>query len=252
MNYTDKDACKATILIIDDVEINRDILENIIDCMGYRPVVAESGERALELIEEFPPQLILSDISMPGMDGYELCKILKKREKTKDVPIIFISAYDAPEDIVEGFLVGGEDFITKPFIPEEVEARVGVHLRLYEMTRELLEMNRRLQISVNEQLKQMELEKKNILYALADIAAQNSSNDKEYMERLKKNCRILAQAMQLSMLYEEKISDTYIDTIELAAPLCDIGNIGVAKEILQKETELTEEEMAAVQSHTEI
>ncbi len=252
MNYTDKDACKATILIIDDVEINRDILENIIDCMGYRPVVAESGERALELIEEFPPQLILSDISMPGMDGYELCKILKKREKTKDVPIIFISAYDAPEDIVEGFLVGGEDFITKPFIPEEVEARVGVHLRLYEMTRELLEMNRRLQISVNEQLKQMELEKKNILYALADIAAQNSSNDKEYMERLKKNCRILAQAMQLSMLYEEKISDTYIDTIELAAPLCDMGNIGVAKEILQKETELTEEEMAAVQSHTEI
>ena len=252
MNYTDKDACKATILIIDDVEINRDILENIIDCMGYRPVVAESGERALELIEEFPPQLILSDISMPGMDGYELCKILKKREKTKDVPIIFISAYDAPEDIVEGFLVGGEDFITKPFIPEEVEARVGVHLRLYEMTRELLEMNRRLQISVNEQLKQMELEKKNILYALADIAAQNSSNDKEYMERLKKNCRILAQAMQLSMLYEEKISDTYIDTIELAAPLCDIGNIGVAKEILQKETELTEEDMAAVQSHTEI
>jgi len=252
MNYTDKDACKATILIIDDVEINRDILENIIDCMGYRPVVAESGERALELIEEFPPQLILSDISMPGMDGYELCKILKKREKTKDVPIIFISAYDAPEDIVEGFLVGGEDFITKPFIPEEVEARVGVHLRLYAMTRELLEMNRRLQISVNEQLKQMELEKKNILYALADIAAQNSSNDKEYMERLKKNCRILAQAMQLSMLYEEKISDTYIDTIELAAPLCDIGNIGVAKEILQKETELTEEEMAAVQSHTEI
>jgi putative two-component system response regulator len=252
MNYTDKDACKATILIIDDVEINRDILENIIDCMGYRPVVAESGERALELIEEFPPQLILSDISMPGMDGYELCKILKKREKTKDVPIIFISAYDAPEDIVEGFLVGGEDFITKPFIPEEVEARVGVHLRLYEMTRELLEMNRRLQISVNEQLKQMELEKKNILYALADIAAQNSSNDKEYMERLKKNCRILAQAMQLSMLYEEKISDTYIDTIELAAPLCDIGNIGVAKEILQKETGLTEEEMAAVQSHTEI
>ncbi len=252
MNYTDKDACKATILIIDDVEINRDILENIIDCMGYRPVVAESGERALELIEEFPPQLILSDISMPGMDGYELCKILKKREKTKDVPIIFISAYDAPEDIVEGFLVGGEDFITKPFIPEEVEARVGVHLRLYEMTRELLEMNRRLQISVNEQLKQMELEKKNILYALADIAAQNSSNDKEYMVRLKKNCRILAQAMQLSMLYEEKISDTYIDTIELAASLCDIGNIGVAKEILQKETGLTEEEMAAVQSHTEI
>lgn len=252
MAYEDTSAGKEKILVIDDVEMNRIILEEIINSMGYHPVLAESGERALEIIQEDIPQLILTDISMPGMDGYELCKILKKKKSTRNIPIVFISAYDAPQDIVEGFSIGGVDYITKPFIREEVQVRVGVHLRLYEMTQELMEMNRRLQVSVSEQLKQMELEKKNILYALADIAAQNSSYNKEYMERLRNNCRTLAQGMQLSPLFEEKISDAYIDTIELAAPLCDIGNIGVPKEVLQKKTELTEEEILIAQSHTDI
>ncbi len=252
MFYENKSAEKERILIVDDVEVNRMILEQIIGNMGVQPLLAENGEQALELAEKWHPQLILSDISMPGMDGYELCRVLKKQEKTKDIPIIFISAYDNPQDIIEGLTLGGEDYITKPFIPEEVQARVGVRLRLHEANRELKEMNRRLQISVNEQIKQMELEKKNILYAMANIAAQNADYEKEHVERLGRNCRILAQAMQLSPLFEAQISDTYIDTIELAAPLCDIGNIGIAKDILQKKAELTEEEAAMIQNHTNI
>lgn len=242
----------ATVLIVDDVEINRVILEEIIHNIGCRSVLAENGEEALRLVKETSPQLILSDISMPGMDGYELCRRVKENEETREIPVIFISAFDASEDIVEGFSHGGEDYITKPFIPEEVQARVSVHLKLHGMTRELKAMNRRLQISVNEQLRQMEQEKKSILYALADIAAQNSLYGKEHLKRLQENCRTLAQGMQLSPLFEEKISDTYIDTIELAAPLCDIGNIGVPRELLLKKTELSEEDAAIVQSHTGI
>lgn len=252
MDKVQKAASRKEVLIVDDVEVNRIILEEIIKDMGYSPILAESGENALEMLKERMPQLILTDISMPGMDGYELCKILKSNEKTREIPIIFISAYNASTDIVKGFSIGGEDYITKPFVAEEVKARVGVQFRLHDMTRELMEMNRRLQVSVNEQLKQMEQEKKNILYALADIAAKNSPYDGNYMERLRKNSRTLAQAMQLSTLFEEKISDTYIDTIEIAASLCDIGNIGVSKEILQKDTELTPEETAVLQSHTDI
>lgn len=252
MDKVQKAASRKEVLIVDDVEVNRIILEEIIKDMGYSPLLAESGENALEMLKERMPQLILTDISMPGMDGYELCKILKSNEKTREIPIIFISAYNASTDIVKGFSIGGEDYITKPFVAEEVKARVGVQFRLHDMTRELMEMNRRLQVSVNEQLKQMEQEKKNILYALADIAAKNSPYDGNYMERLRKNSRTLAQAMQLSPLFEEKISDTYIDIIEIAASLCDIGNIGVSKEILQKDTELTPEETAVLQSHTDI
>ena len=227
-------------------------MEEIIHNIGCRTALAENGDVALRLVKEVSPQLILSDISMPGMNGYELCSRLKDNEETREIPIIFISAFDASEDIVEGFSHGGEDYITKPFIPEEVQARVSVHLKLHEATSELKAMNRRLQISVNEQLKQMEQEKKNILYALADIAAQNSLYGKEHIRRLKENCRTLAQGMQLSPLFEEKISDTYIDTVELAAPLCDIGNIGVPRELLQAKTELSGEDTALVQSHTSV
>ncbi len=243
---------KRKILIVDDVEMNRIVLEEIIKNMGCEPVLAEDGEEALEKAKECIPQLILTDISMPGINGYELCSILKKNEKTRNIPVVFISAFDNPQDIVEGFSLGGEDYITKPFIPELVQARVIVHLRLHEAKQELMEMNRRLQVSVSEQLKQMEMEKKNILYALADIAAKNSSYKKEYLKRLSKNCGILAQGMQLSPLFEDKISDTYIDTIELAAPLCDIGNIGIPMEILRKNAAFTEEEAAIVETHTEI
>ena len=244
-----KDTDKETILIVDDIETNRVILEEIIKDMGGFPVLAKSGEEALVKVGECDPQLILSDISMPGMDGY---RVLRSVREENNIPSVFISAFDAPEDIIEGFSLGGEDYITKPFIPEVVQARVGVHLRLHVARRELKEMNRRLQVSVNEQIKQMEMEKKSVLYAMANIAAVNSDYAKEHVKRLGHNCGILAQGMQLSPVFEDKISDTYIDTIEIAAPLCDIGNIGISKEILQKKGELTEEESSIIQNHTKI
>ena len=90
MSYKDTDAVKARILIVDDVEMNRVILEEIIKNMGGYPLLAESGEQALEIMKEGPPQLVLTDISMPGMDGYELCRILKKNEETSSIPGVFI------------------------------------------------------------------------------------------------------------------------------------------------------------------
>ncbi len=242
----------SKVLIVDDVETNRLILEDIIENMGCEPVLADSGKMALELVSKAQPQLILTDISMPEMDGYELCRILKSNEQTKQIPIVFISAFDHPEDIVEGLSLGGEDYITKPFVTEVIEARVGVHLRLYKEKQARIELNRRLTVSVHEQLKQIEQEKKNILYALANIVAKNSNESKERLERFQKNCRFLAQGMQLSPLFESKVSDTFIDTIEIAAPLCDIGNIGIPVEILRKKEGLTEEEIAVLKTHTDI
>ena len=246
------DGNQARVLIVDDLELNRLILEEIIREMGCHPVLAESGEAALKAVAEFRPQLVLSDISMPGLDGYELCRILKGNERTRNIPVVFISAFDNPEAVVKGLDLGGEDYITKPFVTEIVQARVGVHLSLYQANRELKETNRRLQASVKEQLQQIEQEKKEVLYALAAIVAQNSCYQREHIERLRHNCSILAQGMQLSPLFEDQISDAYINTIELAAPLCDIGNIGVPWELLNKAEALREDEMAIVRKHTSI
>lgn len=247
---TDKEMTR--ILVVDDVEANRFTLRDIITDMGYQAILTENGQQALKILARFPIQLIISDIAMPVMDGYELCKQIKSNPETREIPMIFISAFDDPEDIVKGFALEGEDYITKPFIPEVVRARVQVHLKLYEATRGLQEINRQLQVSVDEQIKQIETEKKNVLYALLRVAREYASYDEDHMHRLAYNCRILAEAMQLSNQYEHMISDGFIETIELAAPLCDLGNVAIPTQILQKDTSLSKEEEKIVQTHAEI
>ena len=250
MEKHSKHTGNALVLIVDDVEVNREILNEIVTDMGYDTVLAQSGAEALEKVREKLPDLVLSDISMPEMDGYELCRRLKANVKTRNIPIIFISAFDKTSDIVKGFELGGGDYITKPFIPELVKARVNVHLKLHEATRNITETNRRLQASVNEQVRQLERERRGVLYALVGVASENSQYGKVYIERMRYNCRILAQSMQLSPLFGDVISDHYVDTVELAAPLCDIGNIGVPIDILQKTSALNDEEWEIMRRHT--
>lgn len=240
------------ILIVDDVEANRFILRDVITEMGYRPILTENGVQALKMVMHLRPQLIILDIAMPEMDGYEVCTRIKENPDTREIPIIFISAFDDPSDVVKGFSFGGEDYITKPFIPEVVKARVNMHLKMHEANRRMAEMNRQLQSSISEQIKKIEAERRSVLYALIRVARENSRYDAEYMERLSYNCRILAEAMQLSNKYGHLISDSYVDTIELAAPLCDLGNMAVPTQILQKEGKLTPEEKAVMQKHTTI
>ena len=242
----------SRILIVDDVEANRFVLRDIIFEIGYQPVLTENGVQALKMLQHIRPQLIILDIAMPQMDGYEVCKEIKKNPELREIPIIFISAFDEPEDIVQGFNLGGEDYITKPFIPEVVKARVGMHLKLAEANNSMQEMNRQLQISVLEQRKQMEKERRSVLYALIRVARENACYDEENMERVRYNCRIVTEAMQLSATYDHLISDSYIDTIELAAPLCDLGNVAISTDILQKQGALTLEESTIVKNHTAI
>ncbi len=240
------------ILIVDDVDTNRFALKDIILDMGYQPILTENGQQALKIVQRYRLQLIILDIAMPVMDGYEFCRIMKADANTREIPIIFISAFDDPSDVVKGFELGGADYITKPFIPEVVRARVGLQLKLSEASGELLEINRKLQISVKEQLKQIEREKSSVLYALVRVAQENAAYNEKHMERLGKNCRILAEAMQLSPLFEKTISDSFISTIEEAAPLCDLGNVAVPTNILQKTDSLTAEEMEVMRTHTEV
>ncbi|MDD6035483.1 MAG: response regulator [Lachnospiraceae bacterium] len=240
------------VLIADDVEANRLVLKDIISEMGYQAVLAENGIQALKLAQHIRPQLIILDVAMPEMDGYEACRRLKEDTDTKEIPVIFISALDEPNDIVRGFSLGGEDYIVKPFISEVVKARVGLHLKLYEANHRMTEMNRQLQISIGEQLQKMELERRSVLYALLRVARENACYNEAYMERFSYNCRVLAEAMQLSKNYEHLISDSYIDTIELAAPLCDLGNLAIPTNILQKQGKLTQEEKEIMQTHTTV
>lgn len=243
------------ILIVDDVETNRFTLRDIIADMGFQPILTENGEQALKIVERFPLQLIISDIAMPVMDGYELCKRVKANPETRDIPIIFISAFDDPAEIVKGFELKGEDYIVKPFIPEVVKARVQVHIQVAENKKIMQEMNRKLSASVNEQLKRMEVEKQNALYVLLRMIKEYPSYDEDVMKRLSDNCKTLSEALQLTNEYGNQISDGYINTIELASQLCYLGQVGNSREELdrirdRKWTDLSDEEKEFKKIHT--
>ncbi len=137
------------ILIVDDVQGNLQILGNILSSKGHRSTPATSGRHALKIIEKRLPDLILLDIMMPEMDGFALCRQLKNRDDTKDIPVIFISALTDTSDKVKAFEAGGVDYITKPF-QEEMLARVQTHLNLRNLQKRLEEKNTRLQKAFDE------------------------------------------------------------------------------------------------------
>ena len=121
---------KANILVVDDTPNNLRLLEEMLSEQGYTIRAALNGPRALSTVQITPPDLILLDIKIPDMDGYDVCERLKPDERTRDIPIIFISALQEVADKVKGFSLGAVDYITKPFQAEEVLARVHTHLTL--------------------------------------------------------------------------------------------------------------------------
>ena len=126
----EKDAPQGKILIVDDNKQNLQILGNILHMKGYQIAMAKDGPGALKIVGSTKPDLILLDIMMPGMDGYEVCEKLKTNAETKNIPVIFLTAKTETEDIVNGFVKGGVDYITKPFQKEELLVRINTHIQL--------------------------------------------------------------------------------------------------------------------------
>ena len=150
INQVHHDISKPSILVIDDKPDNLRLLMNILDEHGYEVRLAYTGELALQSVQSIPPDLILLDLKMPEMDGFQVCERLKSAPNTRDIPIIFISALNSPDDKVKGFEAGGIDYITKPFQVKEVLARVKTHLTVRHLRQSLAEQNERLQSEVRE------------------------------------------------------------------------------------------------------
>ncbi len=151
------------ILVVDDTPASLQLLTGILTGHGYRVRPSSDGRFALQSVASELPDLILLDVKMPDMDGYEVCRRLKADERSRKIPVIFISALGETTEKVEGFNAGGVDYITKPFEPEEVLARVGVHLRLWELTERLEEnISRRAAdlTTANQQLRQEIIQRK--------------------------------------------------------------------------------------------
>ncbi len=172
---------KATILLVDDNPTNLKILLDHLNASSYKLLISPNGEQALQQVEYAKPDLILLDVMMPGMDGFETCQKLKDREDTRDIPVIFMTALSDTVDKVKGFDVGGVDYITKPLQVEEVLARVDTHLSLRRLQRNLEEKNAQLEEEITRR-KEAE-EKQRMLNEQLEVTNQelqeaNASKDK--------------------------------------------------------------------------
>ena len=150
MNQSQINLMNAEILIVDDIPTNLNLLRQALETEGYNIIAAPSGEVAIQLAARTQPDLILLDIMMPGIDDFETCRRLKTDKATADIPVIFITAKDETESVVEGFQVGGVDYITKPFQHEEVRARVQTHLTIKRLRDGLEEANHQIQVKNDE------------------------------------------------------------------------------------------------------
>lgn len=212
------------ILIVDDIDMNVEILDTIISHEGYETLCAMSVREAVELMKDTMPTLILSDLSMPDIDGLEFCRMLKANPKTRDIPFIFISVLSASEEKEQAFLAGAVDFIPKPFDAVEVIMRVNNHLNIYRMKQEMADYNRRMHRLVEEQKKQIEREQENMMTALTRLIERKNPRMGEHLDRVGCNCRLLAQGLQFLPAYESEITDRFVETIGAAVKLHSIGS----------------------------
>ena len=157
----------AGVLLVDDSLDNLRVLQQFLEAKGYKVRTAAGGALAIEAAESAPPDLILLDISMPDMNGYEVCGRLKEDGRLREIPVIFISAHDDAIDKVRAFNTGGVDYVTKPFQFEEVLSRIETHLKIRRLQVELETHNRNLENLVAEQVKEISDSQLATIFALA-------------------------------------------------------------------------------------
>lgn len=227
---------KATVLVVDDTPENIDILIGILGD-DYKVKVAIDGPRALALVSKSRPDLILLDVMMPGMSGYEVCQRLKQDPLSCHIPVIFVTALSEVADETQGFELGAVDYITKPVSAAVVKARVKTQLALYDQQR-LLEQQ------VKARTQELEETRFEIIRRLGRAAEYKDNETGLHVVRMSHYARLLAIRLGLP--------STFCDLLYNAAPMHDIGKIGTPDAVLKKPGKLDAKEWAIMQQHAAI
>ena len=233
---------RAKILIVDDLVENIDILVGTLRD-DYAVIAARDGEKALKMVHGTqPPDLILLDIMMPKLDGYQVCEALKSDPATAGIPVLFITALDGCEDEERGLRLGAVDYISKPFQPSLVKARVANQLELTQHRDHLSDL-------VAERTHELELIKDVTIFALANLAETRDPETGAHIRRTQTYVKRLAEALREHPRFRTELNDATIELLYKSAPLHDLGKVGVPDAILLKPGRLTEEEFAEIKKH---
>jgi putative two-component system response regulator len=241
---------EQTILIVDDEPGNVKILLELLRS-GYKIRVANSGEKALQIMFSGDrPDLILLDVIMPGIDGYEVCRQIKSRTETQDIPVIFLTAKSQVADEQKGFNLGAEDYITKPISPPIVLARVQTHLQLKKVRDFLKDKNEFLEQVVVQRTKEITNIQDVTMVAMGSLAETRDNETGKHIRRTQYYMKLLAEALQDHPRFRHHLTKDNIALIFKSAPLHDIGKVGIPDQILLKPGKLTVEEFEIMKTHT--
>ena len=250
MTDTPTPPTKPTVLVVDDTPDNLSLMSALLKDL-YKVKVANHGERGLRIANsDPPPDLILLDIMMPDIDGYEVCKRLKAEPRTRDIPVIFLTARSEVEDETRGLELGAADYITKPISPPIVLARVHAHLALKAHADFLRDKSAYLQSEVAKRTAEVQAIQDVTIMAMASLAETRDNETGAHIRRTQLYVRRLAEQLKGHPRFAGFLTDRSIELLYKSAPLHDIGKVGIPDNILLKPGKLTAEEFEVMKNHT--
>jgi len=240
---------KNSILIVDDERFHLNVMVDLLN-EDYKVLVAKSGEKALEIaFSESPPDLILLDVVMPKINGYQVCERLKSNEKTRNIPVIFLTIKSDIEDENRGFELGAVDYIAKPFSPPIVRARVHTHLMLRRALLELEQQNNQLEQKIQERTAEIYRTQDVAIYCIASLAETRDNETGNHIRRTQSYVKSLAKYLRDHPRFKQVLNEETITLMYKSAPLHDIGKVGVPDRILLKPGKLDDNEWELMKQH---
>ena len=241
---------RKTVLLVDDSPDNLVLMNDLLKDL-YKVKVANSGEKALRIATTGqPPDVVLLDVMMPEMDGYEVCRRLKANPATRDIPIIFLTAKSEVEDEQLGLDLGAVDYITKPISPAITLARVRNHLMLKEHADFLRDQNEFLEQEVRERTREVVAIQDVTILAMASMAETRDSETGNHIRRTQFYVKALAERLKGHPRFSAVLTDSYINLLFKSAPLHDIGKVGIPDRILLKPGRFEPHEFEIMKTHT--
>ncbi len=235
---------------MDDTPANLSLMADVLDD-DYQVRVANSGARALQIAQSAaPPDLILLDVMMPDLDGYEVCRLLKADPATRDIPVIFLTARNDVRDEQLGFELGAADYITKPISPPIVLARVQTHLQAKSFADFLKDKAQYLEGEVHRRTEEVRDVQDVTILMMASLAETRDNETGNHIIRTQHYVKLLAEQLRDHPRFSQYLDDIAIDRLFKSAPLHDIGKVGIADYILLKPGKLTAEEFEIMKTHT--
>jgi putative two-component system response regulator len=232
----------ARILIVDDTLQNIQVLGTILKGKNYQINVARNGIEALDMVERARPDLILLDVMMPEMDGFETCRRLKKSPDTRDIPIVFLTAKTETDDVVKGLELGGVDYVFKPFTATELLVRVDTHVSLHQLRQDLEQRVRERTVELRLALEDVEAAHLDTITRLVLAAEYKDEDTATHIRRMSHYAALLARRAQLP--------ESEVDTMLLTSSMHDVGKIGIPDAILLKPGKFDRDEFDIMKQHT--